>query len=1209
MNTKETKFILWFNELGIEDVPFVGGKNASLGEMYRLLTPKGVNIPNGFAVTAYAYHYLLEKAGIKQKLKDLLKGLDTHNMRDLADRGHKVREVIRSAEFPPELREDIIQSYAQLCKMYGPRTDVAVRSSATAEDLPDASFAGQQETYLNIKGDHELINACKNCFASLFTNRAISYRVDRGFDHFSIGLSIGVQKMVRSDKACSGVMFSIDTETGFKDAVFVTGAYGLGETVVQGAVNPDEYYVFKPTLKQGYKAILSKKLGEKKIKMIYNENGAKGTTRTVEVKVPDRKKFVLTDDEILIMAKWACIVEDHYSKKAGKFKPMDMEWAKDGVMNKLFIVQARPETVHSQKDLTKLREYKLLQKGKVVVEGKAVGELVGQGQAAIIRDAKEISHFKKGQVLITEMTDPDWEPIMKIASAIVTERGGRTCFGAGTKILTNEGFRNIEEMYEDYEGLSVPSLNRTTGKIEWKPIVAAMKRDAPVIEIESSLTGRMSGNTLKLTPDHKMITIDDAQFVDKQINDLLKEGQMLLCAQKIPGLTEATQKQKELAYLLGAISTDGHIYTARTHGEVQFIQKETEEKAAFIAHVSDCLEQSYNKSFKKSIKNTSSGEIRGKPVIGNANAYRCYSKNIAYALLEEQKTVTQTLLQADVSVVLSFLAGVIDGDGSYNKEARRVNIYCSKQYLLEAIVVSCLRIGIVPQISTNRTIWNVQIVEQLDELFKWTKRVKGETTRKRQGTRFFAARQMLQKSGYVGQFSAPLEKNLYVDAEKVRASLHTFSEEYQEKIKVILASETRMQRVSLKKECGMQEVYNITVADNHNYIVFTERFTPVLVNNCHAAIISRELGVPCVVGTNNATEKIKNGQKVTVDCSTGEKGIVYDGLLKFKIEETDLKSVPKTKTKIMMNLAAPEQAFEKSFLPNDGVGLARQEFIINSYIKVHPKALIHFKELKDEKLKAEIEEMTHGYADKKQYFVDKLAQGIATIGAAFYPKDVIVRMSDFKSNEYANLVGGHLFEPHEENPMIGWRGASRYYSPEYREAFELECQAMKKVREEIGLTNIKVMIPFCRTVEEGKKVLDVMKKQGLVQGKNGLQVYAMCEIPANVILAEEFLTIFDGFSIGSNDLTQLTLGVDRDSALVAHVYNESNEAVKLLVQRVVSVANKMGKHMGFCGQAPSDNLEFAKFLVECGIEAMSLNPDSVVKTTLAVAELEKKLHR
>ncbi|MEK6868258.1 MAG: PEP-utilizing enzyme, partial [Nanoarchaeota archaeon] len=436
-------------------------------------------------------------------------------------------------------------------------------------------------------------------------------------------------------------------------------------------------------------------------------------------------------------------------------------------------------------------------------------------------------------------------------------------------------------MYENYEGLSVPSLNRTTGKIEWKPIIAAMKRDAPVIEIESSLTGRMSGNTLKLTLDHKMITIDDAEFVDKKINDLLKEGQMLLCAQKIPGLTEATQKQKELAYLLGAISTDGSIYTSRTHGEVQFIQKETEEKVAFIAHVNECLEQSYDKSFKKSIKNTSSGEIRGKPVIGNANAYRCYSKHIAYALLAEQKTVTQTLLQADLSVVFSFLAGVIDGDGSYNKEARRVNIYCSKQYLLEAIVVSCLRVGIVPQISTNRSIWNVQIVEQLDEIFKWTKRVKGETTRKRQGTRFFSAKQMLEKSGYIGRFSASLQKNLYLDAKKLQTSLGKFSEMYKERITRLLASDTRMQRVSFSRECGTKDVYNISVADNHNYIVFTERFTPVLVNNCHAAIISRELGVPCVVGTNNATEKIKNGQKVTVDCSTGEKGIVYDGLLKF----------------------------------------------------------------------------------------------------------------------------------------------------------------------------------------------------------------------------------------------------------------------------------------------------------------------------------------
>ncbi len=1206
MNNKKTKFILWFDELGIEDVPLVGGKNASLGEMYRILVPKGVSIPNGFAVTAYAYHYLVEKAGIKSHIQNILKGLDTHHVADLAERGHKVREIIRNADFPQELAVEIIAAYQKMCKQYGQRTDVAVRSSATAEDLPDASFAGQQETYLNIRGDNELINACKNCFASLFTNRAISYRVDKGFDHFSIGLSIGVQKMVRSDKACSGVMFSIDTETGFQNAVFVTAAYGLGETVVQGAVNPDEYYVFKPTLKTGHKAILSKTVGAKKIKMIYSDK-VQQTTKTVVVPDEDRKKYVLTNDEILTLAKWACIIEDHYSKKAGHFKPMDMEWAKDGVTKQLFIVQARPETVHSQHDVTKLTEYKLGKTGKVVVAGKAVGELIGQGNAAIIKDVKDISQFKKGQVLVTEMTDPDWEPIMKIASAIVTNSGGRTCFPQGTKLLTNHGFINIEEIYENFENFEVPSLNRNTLKVEWKPVIASMKKQASVIEIATSLSGRMQGNSLRLTPDHKMLTFENAELQGKEVAKLIEEQQMLLCAQKIPAITESTEKERALAYLLGAISTDGSIYTSRTHGEVQFIQKETEEKKEFIDHVHTCMQKTYNKNFKKCIKHTSDGEIRGKPAVGNANAYRCYSKEIAYALLQEQQTITQTLLKADEAVIYSFLAGVIDGDGSLSANKNRINIYCSKEYLLQAIVVSCLRVGIVPQVTVNRSIWNVQIVEKLDEIFKWTKRVKGNGMRKRVGTRFFSARQLFGSSGIIMHFSTSLSQNLLIDAEKIMPEIKgKIDEQWQQKIKKILDSDTRMQRVSFNKHCGEQEVYNITVADNHNYIVFTERYTPVLVNNCHAAIVSRELGVPCVVGTNNGTEKIKKGQKVTVDCSGGDDGIVYEGLLPIKITTIDLKKVPHTKTKIMMNLAAPEQAFEKSFLPNSGVGLARQEFIINSFIKVHPKALIHFKELKDEKLKAQIQEITANYDDKAEFFIDKLSQGIATIAAAFYPKDVIVRMSDFKSNEYANLIGGHLYEPKEDNPMIGWRGASRYYT-EYREAFELECKAIRRVRETIGLTNVKVMIPFCRTLEEGRKVIDVMKKQGLVQGKDGLQVYVMCEIPANVILAEEFLEIFDGFSIGSNDLTQLTLGVDRDSALVAHVYQESNEAVKLLIQRVVHVANKMHKHIGFCGQAPSDSIDFAKFLVECGIESISLNPDSVLKTTMAIAELEKKL--
>jgi pyruvate,water dikinase len=664
-----------------------------------------------------------------------------------------------------------------------------------------ASFAGQQETYLNIKGELELIEACKKCFASLFTNRAISYRVDQGFDHFKVYLSIGVQKMVRSDLSCSGVMFTIDTESGFKDAVLINAAYGLGENVVQGAVNPDQYYVFKPKLKEGFKPILQKMVGSKKIKMVYSEEGGK-TTKNVFVPDNDRKKYVLTDDEIFILAKWGAIIEDYYSQKRGKWTPMDTEWAKDGVENKLYIVQARPETVQSQKNLNVLEEYILEQKAEPIVVGHSVGDKIGQGPAHIIKDVKNISEFAKGQVLITDMTDPDWEPAMKNAAAIVTNRGGRTC---------------------------------------------------------------------------------------------------------------------------------------------------------------------------------------------------------------------------------------------------------------------------------------------------------------------------------------------------------------------------------------------------------------------HAAIISREFGIPCVVGTNNATEIIKKGQNVTVSCAEGEEGFVYDGLLRFRVDKIDLQNIPKTKTKIMMNVGNPDQAFNLSFIPNQGVGLAREEFIINSYVKIHPRALLEPDKVRDANTKKTINKITFNYDDKLQFYVDELARGVATIAAAYYPKDVIVRMSDFKSNEYANLIGGKYFEPDEDNPMIGFRGASRYYSKEFRASFALECRAMKKVRDEMGLTNVKIMIPFCRTVDEGKKVLQVMEENGLKKGENDLQVYVMCEIPSNVILADQFSEIFDGFSIGTNDLTQLTLGLDRDSELVAHIYDERNEAVKQMVKTVIERAKAKGRKIGICGDAPSTYPEFARFLVECGIDSISLSPDAVIKTTLAIAEEEKRL--
>ena len=797
------EFNRWFEDLTIEDVPSVGGKNASLGEMIRNLGAKGVNVPSGFAVTAYAYKYTIEKAGVDKKIKEILIDLDTNDVKNIAERGEKIRNLIKNTKLPPELEADIRKYYQEMEQRYGKNCDVAVRSSATAEDLPDASFAGQQETYLNVRGEEELLEKVCECFASLFTNRAISYRVDKGFDHFSVYLSVGVQKMIRSDLASSGVMFSIDTESGFKDAVYITGAYGLGENVVQGAVNPDQFYVFKPTLKNGFKPILEKKVGAKQKRMVYSDKG----TINKEVGDEERKKFVINDDEIIKLAKWASIIEEHYQK------PMDIEWAKDGQSGELFIVQARPETVHSQKDAAVLKTFVLDEKGDVLADGEAVGSMIGQGQVNVIEDAKDIDKFEKGQVLVTDMTDPDWEPIMKIAGAIVTNRGGRTC---------------------------------------------------------------------------------------------------------------------------------------------------------------------------------------------------------------------------------------------------------------------------------------------------------------------------------------------------------------------------------------------------------------------HAAIISRELGIPCVIGTGEGTNKISNGASVTVDCSEGI-GRIYDGILKFHIDELKLHNLPDTKTQIMMNVGVPEKAFTQGQIPNNGVGLAREEFIINSYIGIHPLALIEYEKLKQmasenpkiADVVKQIDEKTAAYSNKLEFFVDSLSRGIAKIAAGFYPNDVIVRMSDFKTNEYANLVGGFLYEPKEHNPMIGWRGASRYYDEKFKPAFGLECKAIKKARDEMGLTNIKPMIPFCRTPAEGKKVIEIMNEYGLKQGENGLEVYVMCEIPSNVIVADQFAEIFDGFSIGSNDLTQLTLGLDRDSDLVAHIFDERNDAVKRLVKQVIDTAHAHTprRKVGICGQAPSDFPEFAEFLVECGIDSISLNPDTVIKTRLTIADAEKRLGR
>jgi pyruvate,water dikinase len=789
--------VLWFEQIRLDDLPRVGGKNASLGEMYQTLTGRGVKIPNGFALTAEAYWHFIDKSNLRDRMRMLLSRVNSQSdVRTLQETGESLRELLLGAPLPEDLEKAVLAAYARLSADYGRKdVDVAVRSSATAEDLPNASFAGQQETFLNINGEAQLLHAVKECYASLFTDRAISYRNANGFDHMDVALSIGVQKMVRSDLATSGVMFSIDTESGFKDVVLINAAYGLGEPLVQGSVTPDEFLVFKPTLTNGFHPILKKKLGEKATRMIY-EHG--GKTATVSVDPALRDRFSISDEEVLQLARYAIIIEEHYSQLHGGWTPMDMEWAKDGETGELFIVQARPETIHGQNNGLTYTEYRLEKRGKILLTGTAVGEKISSGRTRVIRSVADINQFVAGDILVTERTDPDWEPIMRKSKGIITDQGGRTC---------------------------------------------------------------------------------------------------------------------------------------------------------------------------------------------------------------------------------------------------------------------------------------------------------------------------------------------------------------------------------------------------------------------HAAIVSRELGVPAIVGTGDGSHRLADGMPITMNCAEGEQGIVYEGALPFEVQTFNLDKLPQPPVKVMMNVADPAQALALAKIPNQGVGLARMEFIINHDIAIHPMALVDYEHLRDHRLKHAIEEQTHGYQDKREYFIDKLSRGIATIGAAFYPNDVIVRMSDFKTNEYANLLGGQHYEPSEENPMLGFRGASRYSHPRYKPAFGLECAAIKRVRDGMGLTNVKMMIPFCRTIAEGEKVLETMAEFGLKRGENGLEVYVMCEIPSNVILAEEFAEIFDGFSIGSNDLTQLTLGLDRDSEIVAPIFDERNPAVKALISQVICAARKKGRKIGICGQAPSDYPEFAEFLVREGIDSISLNPDSVIKTMLHLEKL------
>ncbi|MCE1115844.1 MULTISPECIES: phosphoenolpyruvate synthase [Pseudomonas] len=784
------EYVVSLDKLGVHDVEHVGGKNASLGEMISNLAGAGVSVPGGFATTAQAYRDFLEQSGLNDRIHAALDALDVDDINALTKTGAQIRQWVMEAEFPARLDAEIRTAFAEMAAG-NDNMAVAVRSSATAEDLPDASFAGQQETFLNIRGVDNVIRAAKEVFASLFNDRAIAYRVHQGFDHKLVALSAGVQRMVRSETGTAGVMFTLDTESGFRDVVFITGAYGLGETVVQGAVNPDEFYVHKNTLQAGRPAILRRNLGSKAIKMVYGDEAKAGrSVKTVEVDRAERARFCLSDAEVAELAKQAMIIEQHYQR------PMDIEWAKDGDDGKLYIVQARPETVKSRASANVMERYLLKEKGTVLVEGRAIGQRIGAGKVRVIKDVSEMDKVQPGDVLVSDMTDPDWEPVMKRASAIVTNRGGRTC---------------------------------------------------------------------------------------------------------------------------------------------------------------------------------------------------------------------------------------------------------------------------------------------------------------------------------------------------------------------------------------------------------------------HAAIIARELGIPAVVGCGNATQLLKDGQGVTVSCAEGDTGFIFEGELGFDVKQNSVDAMPELPFKIMMNVGNPDRAFDFAQLPNEGVGLARLEFIINRMIGVHPKALLNYAGLPPE-LKESVDKRIAGYSDPVGFYVEKLVEGISTLAAAFYPKKVIVRLSDFKSNEYANLIGGKLYEPEEENPMLGFRGASRYISESFRDCFELECRALKRVRNEMGLTNVEIMVPFVRTLGEASQVVDLLAENGLARGDNGLRVIMMCELPSNAILAEEFLEYFDGFSIGSNDLTQLTLGLDRDSGIIAHLFDERNPAVKKLLANAIAACNKAGKYIGICGQGPSDHPDLAKWLMEQGIESVSLNPDSVLETWFFLAE-------
>ncbi len=1185
---KKSKLLVWFAEVGKEDIPLVGGKGANLGEM----TKAGLPVPPGFIVTADAYYEFLRATKLDRIVKKELTNLDPEDSKKLNVIASTLQKAIQSHPLPGELAKQIEKAYDDMGK--GP---VAVRSSATAEDLPDASFAGQQDTYLNIEGADRVIKAVRQCWASLFGARAIYYRTINKFDHLKVGIAVPVQKMVQSE--VSGIMFTADPVASDTSKIVIDAGLGLGEAIVSGSVTPDHYVIDKKTM-----TVVSKEVSKQAWQIVRNRDGKDVHIPTPKDKLEGQK---LTDEQIVKLATLGHKVETHYGA------PQDMEWAFEG--GSFYMVQSRPITTLKESgqqlatsSLAPSQPENESQKPEasgqsadenvVLVTGAAASVGRASGPVKVIHKPSQIDQVLEGDVLVTEMTSPDYVPAMRRACAIVTDTGGRTCFAGQTKILTSQGFMRIDEV-EHYDGeLLVPSLNKESLKLEWKPILAVLKRRAKTIQMAVSQRGISAESRLEVTANHRFLTLEKRQLVEEKVGDLLNREAGFLSITNLPGI-KSRRANRSLAYLLGALGTDGSIYRTATHGEVQFIQKDTAAKRPFIKKVRQLFKEVYDYEMRPSLKKASNGYLRGRLVSGEAMAYRCYSKQRAYQIAEQEQQLGVSVLEHEPAFAQSFIGGALDGDGARATKSGRLHLYSAEPHIYEPFITGCLRLGVLPQVTPNREAKNIQLSEGTDCLLRDCARLSSHSTRSRMGSRLFAAQQLLgdiiDRVNYKGRIRPYVDGNLYIDADKISRDIMQLADETERaELEKIIKSDLRMLRGSYLGEGRMTGVYNLTVADNHNYVVFTENYTPVVVANSHASIVSRELGIPCVVGTGNATNALKTGQVVTVD---GASGKVYKG----KVGRQELatgnselvastkylaarEAVPITATKVYLNLAEPTKADEYAQLPVDGVGLLRAEFIIAN-IGEHPHAM-----------------MASG---RSKEYVQKLSEGIGTIAQAFNPRPVVYRFTDFKSNEYKSLKGGEKYEEQENNPMIGYRGASRYILDP--EEFALEIEAVKAVRDGMDLKNLHVMIPFVRRVDEFTRVRDLMHQNGLKQGAD-FKLWIMVEVPSTIFEIQKYIDEgIDGISIGSNDLTQLILGIDRDSSKLATEFDERYPAVMGAMIHVIKTCRKAGVSASICGQAPSVYPEVTEALVKAGITSVSVAPDVAISTRKLIASVEKKI--